>query len=91
MLLLDVSGWESEIRERMRTFSADGPSVSIKVRAPVGCFRHEHSPYAHELIDELVIPRAPSGVVIVEHESGPEILVMLSLIAAGGQGLSRCS
>lgn len=59
--------------------------VSIKVRITSGCFHREHSPEAYALIDNYIRHADSSGVhyEIVEHESGPELLVYLAVTAAG--------
>jgi len=81
--------WLSEFRERMDKFSG-APSgeflpLSIKVRVESGCFHREHSPHAYELIDEFMagISKADCQCQFEEHESGPEILVILAVTAAG--------
>jgi len=84
--------WESEFRARMRSFESqrpargEGVSVSLKVRVTSGCFHREHSPRAYELIDGHLasVPAAQrADFTIVEHESGPELLVYLALATAG--------
>ncbi|HZE71221.1 MAG TPA: hypothetical protein VE135_17050 [Pyrinomonadaceae bacterium] len=83
------SYWEQEFRERMSRF---GPAkrgnlapVSIKVRITSGCFHREHSPEAYALIDDYIRHADLSAVhyEIVEHESGPELLVYLAVTTAG--------
>jgi hypothetical protein len=84
--------WESEFRQRMRSFESQRPpregevSVSLKVRITSGCFHREHSPRAYEFIDKHLasIPSSQrSELAFVEHESGPELLVYLALATAG--------
>lgn len=76
--------WESEFRNRMRTFGASQPtsgrSVSLKVRVSAGCFHREHSPQAYALIDQQLanVTRDGSSFEYLEHESGPELLVVIS-------------
>ena len=85
------NAWPYEFRERMRRFEgAREPrpgeaAVSIKLRVSSGCFHREHSPRAYELIDLNLQRLADSDAHLVfeEHESGPEILVYVSLVAAG--------
>jgi hypothetical protein len=51
-----------------------------------GCFHREHSPHAYELIDRhlaSVPPSQRSEFALIEHESGPELLVYLALVTAG--------
>ena len=83
--------WESEFQERMRSFEAaqphDGMSVSLKVRVTSGCFHREHSPHAYALIDEQLasVPPDETDFAFVEHESGPELLVILTVVTASLQ------
>jgi hypothetical protein len=87
--------WESQFRRRMRAFELnhatgnDGMPVSIKVRVTSGCFHREHSPQAYALIDER-LDSTPSDAEFAfeEHESGPELLVLLAL-ATSGLGLAK--
>jgi hypothetical protein len=50
-----------------------------------GCFHREPSPRAYGLIDKNLasLPRDGSQVEILEHESGPELLITLALVTAG--------
>lgn len=60
--------------------------VSIKIRiASYGCFHREHSKEAYAIIDDYVGRADLSDIQyeIVEHESGPEILVYLAFATAG--------
>lgn len=84
--------WESEFRDRMRSFESQRPprpgevSLSLKVRITSGCFHREHSPHAYEFIAKHLasIPTSQrSEFAFVEHESGPELLVYLALATAG--------
>ena len=81
--------WENEFRNRIKKFEASSPekgnglSVSIKVRVIVGCYHREHSPEAYRIIDEYLRSHPSTGISFQEHESGPELLVYLSLGAAG--------
>src|SRR5438309_1626687 len=87
--------WESQFRRRMHAFELshatgdDGMPVSIKVRVTSGCFHREHSPQAYTLIDEWLdsMPSDPE-FAFEEHESGPELLVLLAL-ATSGLGLAK--
>lgn len=58
--------------------------ASLKVRVTSGCFHREHSPKGYALIDEALAatPNDPR-VELVEHESGPELLVELAVATAG--------
>lgn len=81
--------WESQFRERMRSFGAmrqprgGEVAASLKVRVTSGCFHREHSPQAYCLIDKHLDSMPRDGWEFVEHESGPELLVLLALTAAG--------
>jgi hypothetical protein len=81
--------WEDEFRRRMNSFETslttqeNGASISIKIRVLGGCFHREHSPHAYKEIDEYLKTNPPTDFVFEEHESGPEILVWLSLVTAG--------
>jgi hypothetical protein len=67
--------WQREFKERMKDFN-----LSIKVRVSGGCFHREHSPEAYRIIDDLRRKATSSARFrILEHESGPEILVYLAL------------
>lgn len=85
------SAWRSEFRARMRAFEltraprAGEAPVSLKVRVVSGCFHREHSPQAYSLIDKQLMSGAlrQSEFALVEHESGPELLVFVALATAG--------
>jgi hypothetical protein len=83
------SVWQDDFRSRMNDFghgaSEEGITVSIKVRASSGCFHREHSPAAFEIIDnKLQSPKLRrDSLSFQEHESGPEIIVYLAVLAAG--------
>lgn len=80
--------WLDEFQKRMSSFARRTPqgsaanAVSIKFRATSGCFHSEHSPYAYDLIRRYR-HNSPAEVEFVEHESGPELLVYLTLTASG--------
>ncbi len=75
------AAWKSEFHERMRSFSEGlggaGVALSIKVRAPAGCFHREHSPHAFALIDQQ-LAGTPHDFDYLEHESGPELLTWIA-------------
>ncbi|MGC2465087.1 MAG: hypothetical protein WA517_07820 [Candidatus Acidiferrum sp.] len=83
--------WQETFRNRMRGFEArrapqpGEATVSIKVRVASGCFHHEHSPRAYELIDRSLtkLPGSDGSFAFEEHESGPEILLYLAVTTAG--------
>lgn len=87
--------WDSQFRERMTSFEAAQPnrgiSASLKVRVTSGCFHREHSPSAYAIIDKQLasIPHdRQEQFDLVEHESGPELLVSL-VLATAGLGLAK--
>ena len=63
----------------------DEMPVTIKIRVHNGCFHREHSPAAYAIIDKklLAIPFEERHFDLVEHESGPEIIVWIALGTAG--------
>ncbi|MEI6789369.1 MAG: hypothetical protein WCL49_12910 [bacterium] len=86
-------GWTGEFRNRMEQYRAANPGASdmveasVKIRVSSGCFHREHSPQAYPLIDKAVAKAKKQAPLIhlEEHESGPEILVYMTLTAAGLQ------
>lgn len=64
---------------RFESGRAPGTGVSIKLRATAGCFHREHSPQAYAIMDREYRGNSPE-LEVLEHESGPEILVY---VAAG--------
>jgi hypothetical protein len=78
--------WQQTFRDRMRGFQLrrsthpEAAALSVKVRVVSGCFHRVDSPDAYALIDRLPVP---TDVEIVEHESGPELLVFLAAATAG--------
>lgn len=87
-----TGGWEAEFRQRILVFEAGrGPGViSVKIRVTSGCFHREHSPHAYALIDAQLQKTEASGIELVEHENGPELLAILDHVgsAAGVIGLA---
>jgi hypothetical protein len=83
------AAWQAEFRRRMEHFGdREGPGlvpVSIKMRTRSGCFHREHSREAFRLIDNYVrqAQKPDATYQIIEHESGPEILVYLAVTTAG--------
>ena len=81
--------WERVIRERLQGFASSYPGagipVSIKFRVSSGCFHREHSPRAYAQIDQAIatLGRRVGNLELVEHETGPELLVRLGLVTAG--------
>jgi hypothetical protein len=82
--------WEREFRRRIDQFAVvEKPKetpLSIKIRINSGCFHREHSPQAFALIDEHIRDADDLQRIryrIEEHETGPELLVILAVTAAG--------
>jgi hypothetical protein len=80
--------WENQFKNRIDDFErkygdGNGIAISIKLRVDSGCFHREHSPSAYEIIDREIesLDSIKEKAVLIEHESGPEILVYLSLIS----------
>src|ERR1035437_7281134 len=73
-----LAGFQQTVLDFKRRRAGDGHVVSIKVRIESGCFHREHSPEAYKIIDAR--PRSkPTNLEIVEHESGPELLLYLAV------------
>lgn len=79
-----LTPWEHEFMDRMRSFEseadAEGLGVSLKVRVTSGCFHRSCSPQAFAVIDEQLASSPPEGpyVELVEHETGPEVLALVT-------------
>jgi hypothetical protein len=80
--------WLDEFKKRIIRFSKNDDSsnkipVSIKIRVTSGCFHREHSPNAYIIIDDYLKTKAEKEdrFDFIEHESGPEILVYLTIVA----------
>jgi hypothetical protein len=87
---------QEQTKYRLEVFQrgTDGPgfSVSIKLRVP-DCFcREHHAPVANRLIDDyrMCHPLDPTQCEYVEHESGPELLLHLAVVA-GKLGLATAA
>jgi len=80
--------WEREFGQRMRRFARIRPAaagqvlISIKVRVTAGCFHREDSAQAYKLIDRQLAKMELDEVGLEEHESGPELLVWISIASA---------
>jgi hypothetical protein len=84
------SSWKREFQRRIESYIAkcsskdNGIVISIKIRVTGGCFHREHSPRAYEIIDNFLESCSEeTRVSFQEHESGPELLVILALGTAG--------
>lgn len=87
-----MSDWQAEFGRRMHGFSGayrptPGESaISIKVRVVSGCFHREDSPRAYAIIDKQLDVREREDLdrhEFQEHESGPELLVLVAMATAG--------
>jgi hypothetical protein len=80
---------QSEFRKRMETFGGKSSNEFIpaylKIKATNGCFHREHSPHAYWILGDFLanFQKPYLRFEIEEHESGPEILVLMSITAAG--------
>ena len=79
--------WQEEIRQRLERFRPEGGdqglAVSIKVRVPYGCFCYGHSPHLERMFHRHWDGEDPHHCEYVEHESGPEWLIYLTLAVGG--------
>jgi len=77
--------WLADFRHTVDDFRRRQPSngqvVSIKVRVESGCFHREHSPEAYRILDAQ-LRKPPERGEVIEHESGPEILVYAAVATA---------
>lgn len=82
-----LSGFRRTVGDFQQLYKGEGHVVSIKVRVESGCFHREHSPEAYRILDaRLRMP--PEYVQVIEHESGPEILLYLA-VTAGALSLAK--
>jgi hypothetical protein len=85
--------WEKTFHDRMQRFEGrrqartDEISISIKIRVVSGCFHREHSPRAYAIVDKYLSKSFNDDMQFIfeEHESGPELLVYVTL----GLGLAK--
>jgi hypothetical protein len=84
--------WTNEFKNRIQDFEGqfnekESFALSIKIRVTSGCFHREHSPEAYKIIDNEIrqLDLKKERIGLIEHESGPEILVYLALTAAAIQ------
>ena len=82
--------WEGQFKDRLEKYlSLAGKDkkhipLSIKVRPESGCYHRQHSPEAYKLIDQYLSKHSKSAeYTFEEHESGPELLIVLDLAAKG--------
>jgi hypothetical protein len=77
--------WLHEFRQRMDAFRKTGKEgdvvISIKLRAEWGSFDQYGFPDLYPSLNAALRRRTSNDIVIQEHESGPEWIVRLALIA----------
>ena len=80
--------WQNQFKNRIDDFenhfkNGPGVAISIKIRVDSGCFHRDCSPKAYSIIDDELKNFDPKKekAVLIEHESGPEILVYLTIIS----------
>ena len=69
-----------------RERTSEGSPISLKIRVVSGCFHREDSPHAYRLILAQLPSDAPFD--LLEHESGPELLVYAA-VTAGALNLAK--
>jgi hypothetical protein len=82
-----LKGFRHTVGDFQRRETGNGDVVSIKVRVESGCFHREHSPEAYKIIDAR-LRRPPEHTEVIEHESGPELLLYLA-VTAGALSLAK--
>jgi hypothetical protein len=77
--------WEDNFQAKLRDYKMEFENkdfdipISIKIRVSSGCFHREHSPQAYQIIDKYLESNPNSYCRFEEHESGPELIIYLSL------------
>jgi hypothetical protein len=82
-----LKGFRHTVGDFQRRQQGSGHVVSVKVRVESGCFHREHSPEAYKIIDAQ-LRRPPECAEVIEHESGPELLLYLT-VTAGALSLAK--
>jgi hypothetical protein len=82
-----LEGFRHTVGDFQRRQVGHGHVVSVKVRVESGCFHREHSPEAYKIIDAR-LKRPPDHAEVIEHESGPELLLYLA-VTAGALSLAK--
>jgi hypothetical protein len=82
-----LKGFRHTVGDFERKQSGSGKVVSVKVRVESGCFHCSCSPEAYRIIDAKR-RKLPAHVELIEHESGPEILLYLA-VTAGALSLAK--
>jgi hypothetical protein len=79
--------WQEKIWQRLERFHSEGGdqglAISIKVRVRYGCFCYGHSPHLERMFHRHWDREKPNRAEYVEHESGPEWLIYLTLAVGG--------
>ena len=82
-----LKGFRHTVGDFQLRQQGNGHVVSVKVRVESGCFHREHSPEAYKIIDAQ-LRRPPECAEVIEHESGPELLLYLA-VTAGALSLAK--
>lgn len=82
-----LRGFRHTVGDFQRRQPGSGHVVSVKVRVESGCFHREHSPEAYKIIDAH-LGRPLEHAEVIEHESGPELLLYLAM-TAGALSLAK--
>lgn len=82
-----LKGFRQTVGDFEHRQKGKGHVVSIKVRVESGCFHRSCSPEAYKVVDAQ-LKRLPAGVEVIEHESGPELLLYLA-VTAGALSLAK--
>lgn len=82
-----LEGFRHTVGDFQRRQVGHGHVVSVKVRVKSGCFHREHSPEAYKIIDAR-LKSPPDHAEVIEHESGPELLLYLA-VTAGALSLAK--
>ena len=82
-----LEGFRRTVGDFEKRQAGNGQAISIKVRVESGCFHREHSPEAYKIIDAR-LRRPPGHAEVIEHESGPELLLYLA-VTAGALSLAK--
>lgn len=80
--------WRRIFKQRMDAFQAShdihhGWPISVKIRVTGGCFHRQHSPAAYRIVDNYISSSGRDEIRFEEHESGPEVLLILAATTAG--------
>ncbi len=82
-----LAGFRHTVGDFQRRQPGNGHVVSVKVRVESGCFHREHSHEAYKFIGAR-LRRPPNHAEVIEHESGPELLLYLA-VTAGALSLAK--